>query len=139
VTPLNVFVSFKRNYERISRALKATNSVNSNSVVTNHSATSLDIISESVDYIFVDPPFGSNLMYSELNFLWEPWLRIVTNNAKEAVINKSQQKGLFEYQQLMEDSFRALQIALKPGRWMTVEFHNSQNSGGWSSFSPNKH
>ncbi len=26
---------------------------------------------ESVDYVFVDPPFGSNLMYSELNFIWE--------------------------------------------------------------------
>jgi 16S rRNA G966 N2-methylase RsmD len=33
----------------------------------------------SVDYIFTDPPFGGNLMYSELNFIWESWLRIRTN------------------------------------------------------------
>ena len=29
----------------------------------------------SVDYIFTDPPFGANIMYSELNFLPESWLR----------------------------------------------------------------
>jgi hypothetical protein len=27
--------------------------------------------SDSIDYIFTDPPFGANIMYSELNFLWE--------------------------------------------------------------------
>ena len=27
----------------------------------------------SVDYLFIDPPFGSNIMYSELSFLWEAW------------------------------------------------------------------
>jgi len=81
-----------------------------------------------VDYIFVDPPFGGNLMYSELNFLWEAWLRVFTNNGPEAVVNKVQHKGLPEYQALMEACFREFYRVLKPGRWMTVEFHNSQNS-----------
>ncbi|HID64730.1 MAG TPA: site-specific DNA-methyltransferase, partial [Anaerolineae bacterium] len=42
---------------------------------------------DSLDYLFVDPPFGGNLMYSELNFLWEAWLRVFTNNGPEAVVN----------------------------------------------------
>jgi predicted RNA-binding Zn-ribbon protein involved in translation (DUF1610 family) len=44
---------------------------------------------ETVDYIFTDPPFGSNLMYSELNFIWESWLKVWTNNESEAIENKA--------------------------------------------------
>jgi hypothetical protein len=82
----------------------------------------------SADYIFVDPPFGGNLMYSELNVLWEAWLRVFTNNEPEAIINNVQRKGLLEYQHLMEQCFREFYRLLRPGRWMTIEFHNSQNS-----------
>lgn len=66
-------------------------------------------------------------MYSELNFIWEAWLSIVTNTDSEAIINRHQQKSLNEYQALMEHSFRMCFHILKPGRWITVEFHNSQN------------
>jgi DNA modification methylase len=83
---------------------------------------------ESVDYCFIDPPFGGNLMYSELNFLWEAWLKVFTNNKTEAIENKVQGKGLIEYQQLMTRCFEEYYRVLKPGRWMTVEFHNSRNS-----------
>jgi hypothetical protein len=67
-------------------------------------------------------------MYSELNFLWEAWLRVFTNNQPEAVINAVQHKGLYEYQALMQACFDEFFRVLKPGRWMTVEFHNSQNA-----------
>ncbi len=87
-----------------------------------------NIPSNSVDYIFTDPPFGSNLMYSELNFIWEAWLRVITNNKSEAVINNTQRKGLDEYHDLMARCFGEMQRALKPGRWITVEFHNSQKN-----------
>ena len=92
------------------------------------STTRTDVCSSSVDYIFTDPPFGGNLMYSELNFLWEVWLRALTNNNPEAVQNGPQGKGLLEYQSLMTQCFREYYRILKPGRWMTVEFHNSKNS-----------
>ncbi|HHV76537.1 MAG TPA: DNA methylase, partial [Syntrophothermus lipocalidus] len=82
----------------------------------------------SMDYIFTDPPFGGNLMYSELNFFWEAWLRVFTNNKPEAIENKVQGKGLQEYQHLMTECFKECYRVLKPGRWMTVEFHNSKNS-----------
>lgn len=96
--------------------------------VSCQSASQLHISQNSIDYIFVDPPFGANLMYSELNFLWEAWLGVFTNNEPEAVVNKTQRKGLPEYQALMEACFREFYRVLKPGRWMTVEFHNSQNA-----------
>jgi len=82
----------------------------------------------SVDYIFTDPPFGGNLMYSELNYLWESWLRVFTNNEPEAIVNNVRRKALLDYQDLMVQCFRESYRILKPGRWMTVEFHNSQNA-----------
>ncbi len=96
-------------------------------VSTQSTTNTNNIPSNSIDYIFTDPPFGGNLMYSELNFLWEAWLRVFTNNRSEAVVNKVQRKALPDYQALMERCFAENYRILKPGRWMTVEFHNSQN------------
>jgi DNA modification methylase/predicted RNA-binding Zn-ribbon protein involved in translation (DUF1610 family) len=95
-------------------------------IVTTQSSTNLENIpSDCVDYVFTDPPFGSNLMYSELNFIWESWLGFLTNVRDEAIINKSQGKGIFEYKDLMTKSFKEIYRVLKPGRWMTMVFHNS--------------
>ncbi len=91
------------------------------------SANHSNLPGASVDYVFTDPPFGGNLMYSELNFLWECWLRLKTDNRPEAIENKVQKKGLLDYQRLMTECFVEYHRVLKPGRWMTVEFHNSQN------------
>ncbi len=33
-------------------------------------------------------------MYSELNYLWEAWLKVFTNNNPEAIMNNSQHKKL---------------------------------------------
>ena len=92
------------------------------------SVTNTGIPENSVDYIFTDPPFGNNLNYSELNFLWEVWYKVRTNNQPEAIVNAVQKKGIAEYQDLMEQSFIEYYRVLKPGHWMTVEFHNSQNA-----------
>jgi hypothetical protein len=86
------------------------------------------IQAESFDYIFIDPPFGANLNYSELNFLWEQWIKIWTNNKPEAIENSVQNKGLNEYRHLMTACFREAYRVLKPGRWMTVEFSNTKAS-----------
>ena len=113
--------------------LKAIDSIvgtkDNKTIVSNQSTTDLrNIPINSIDYIFTDPPFGDNLNYSELNFLWESWLNIQTNNKQEAVINDVQGKSLLSYQQLMFECFSQYYRVLKPNRWMTVEFHNSKNS-----------
>lgn len=97
-------------------------------LVSTSSATSINLPNNSIDYIFLDPPFGANLNYSELNFLWECWLRVFTNTQKEAIENKRQGKSLDDYRQLMAMCFKEAFRILKPGRWMTVEFSNTQAS-----------
>jgi hypothetical protein len=64
-------------------------------------------------------------MYSELNFLSESWLKVRTNNLKEAIENKAQGKSLLDYQELMTECFKEYQRVLKSGKWMTVEFSNT--------------
>lgn len=102
---------------------------NDNYMVSTGSSTDLKmILDNSIDYIFVDPPFGDNLMYSELSFIWEAWLKVLTNNKTEAIINKMQNKSVLEYQELFKQCFTEYYRCLKPNRWITVEFHNSKNS-----------
>jgi len=97
------------------------------------SATSLPIESTSIDYIFTDPPFGSNIFYSDLNIIWEAWMGQLTDPAQEAVWNKSRKpedggKTLADYTELMRQAFCEMHRVLKPGRWCTVEFNNSDGS-----------
>lgn len=100
-----------------------------NSVVSIASATSLNTIAaNSCDYMFIDPPFGANLMYSELSSIWEAWIKLFTNTKEEAIVNETQQKGLFEYQSLIHKSLTEFYRILKPGKWLTMEFSNTSAS-----------
>jgi DNA modification methylase len=98
-------------------------------LTSTESTTSLTSLPDcSLDYVFIDPPFGANLMYSELNFLWEGWLGIKTSAKNEAIENKTQKKSGVEYKRLMAECFQQIYRCLKPGRWVTVEFSNTQAS-----------
>ena len=96
------------------------------------SANDVPIKDNSIDYIFTDPPFGSNIMYSELNFLPESWFRVLTNKGSEAIVNNSQNKDFIFYLEMMTACYKEFYRVLKPGRWMTVEFSNT-NAGIWNS------
>ena len=59
------------------------------------SAAFLDEVhQDSVDYIFTDPPFGSNIFYADCSILWEAWLQNFTDMKYEAVsgINPANEK-----------------------------------------------
>lgn len=96
------------------------------------SATTSQLKDNCVDYIFTDPPFGSNIMYSELNFLWESWLGIRTDNQEEAIVNDTQNKTITSYQEIMLRCFKEYYRILKPGHWITVEFSNT-SAAVWNS------
>jgi DNA methylase len=97
-------------------------------MVTTGSLASMDMPADCVDYVFIDPPFGDNLPYAELNFLWEAWLRVFTNAGQDAVVSATQKKDLSAYSQMMMECLKEVYRVLKPGRWVTVEFHNSKNA-----------
>lgn len=100
----------------------------SNAIQTGDALHIPNLRSSSIDYIFTDPPFGANIMYSELNFISESWLRLRTNIIDEAIQNKTQNKSVFDYGSLMQSAFSEFYRLLKPGKWMTVEFSNTSAS-----------
>jgi len=94
-------------------------------------AARLPLPDSSIDYIFTDPPFGENLPYAELNYLVEAWHGVITQAKLDAIVdrakeNRAAQKSVDDYRRLMADCFKEYFRVLKPGRWMTVVFSNTQ-------------
>jgi DNA modification methylase len=116
---------------KLSRLIKAfENDVAADgaAMLTTGTTSRLGLPDNCIDYIFTDPPFGDNLAYAELNFVVEAFHKCFTNMKPEAIVSSHQKKGLPEYLNLMRLCFAEYRRILKPGRWMTVVFHNSRNS-----------
>jgi hypothetical protein len=98
-----------------------------------HTGSSLELIEEmpksAIDYIFTDPPYDSSIQYGELAYLWVAWLKkdegyLDYLNSSEVIHNEKQHKDFGVYHGLLSRSFRDMFEALKPGRYLTVTFHN---------------
>ena len=129
ISEANVFVAFKN---KLKRLISAFNLIKYHNLTYTSSATQISVGDNSIDYIFTDPPFGANIMYSELNFLQESWLKVKTNNNQEAVENRSHNKSILDYKQIMTKCFFEYYRILKPTKWMTVEFSNT-SAAVWNS------
>ena len=104
-----------------------------NVAVTTGTAAGIPTPDNSIDYVFTDPPFGENLPYAELNFLVEAWHGVMTDAQLDAIVDRSKenraaQKSVNDYRRLMAACFAEYYRVLKPGRWMTVVFSNTQAS-----------
>lgn len=121
--PLKAFEGKLRDFVKVYRSLKR------NQFVSTGSSANLSMLPDScVDYVFIDPPFGDNLNYAQLNALWEGWLRLRTNAACEAIVDRFSKRDIHFYQEELRKCLSEFYRVLKPGRWMTVEFHNSKNA-----------
>ena len=82
----------------------------------------------SVDYVFTDPPFGSNIFYSDMNLFHEAWLGTTTDHTREAVMHTTGRKkngAADRYERLLRNAFAEAFRVLKPGRYLSVVFGNS--------------
>ncbi len=110
------------------RLLDYTRQFKPRNIISTSSAICLPVADKSIDYIFIDPPFGGFQLYSDLNYLWEAWMGLRTRRTSDIIVDDVQGKGLTEYRMLITESFRECNRVLKPGRWMTLKFHNSSNA-----------
>ena len=107
-----------------------------NVLITTQSTTDIQLPDNSVDYIFIDPPFGDNLIYSELNHLTDSWLKVIAVILmivlflieSQVGVVEDKLRGISTGQGSGRTRYKRMFKALKPNRWITVEFHNSQNA-----------
>ena len=129
IAEISVRYRFESKFAQLVKSFSYMESTGGHTCVAAGSLTNLSGLPDNaIDYIFTDPPFGENIYYADLNFLVESWHRVLTNAAPEAIVDRFKGKGLPEYQRLMQRCFAEYNRVLKPGRWMTVVFHNSRNA-----------
>jgi 16S rRNA G966 N2-methylase RsmD len=83
---------------------------------------------ESADFVFTDPPFGSNLFYADMSLFHEAWLDTVTDDTEEAVIHTNGKKAIEaaqRYEALLRAACTEAYRILKPGRFLSLVFGNS--------------
>lgn len=87
------------------------------------------LMPESVDYVFTDPPFGSNLFYADMSLFHEAWLGATTDDREEAVIHTNGQRATTgadeRYESLLRAACNEAFRVLKPGKCLSLVFGNS--------------
>ncbi len=128
---LDLLETFETKYKKMVAAKREMSvSVNSSTIknaqVLKGDATNLSSIeSESVDYIYTDPPYGSKIAYLDLSTMWNGWLDFeITEDdyQKEAIEGGSRNKSFDEYGELLTKSIHELYRVLKYNRWMSFVF-----------------
>jgi 16S rRNA G966 N2-methylase RsmD len=133
----NVFELFARKVRAASRsdaelsarrAAIGTSGKTTQKYVLSSAAKLKHIASGSVDFVFTDPPFGSNLFYADMSLFHEAWLEQLTDDSDEAVIHTNGRKaaGANErYEGLLRAACSEAYRILKPGKCMSIVFGNS--------------
>jgi DNA modification methylase len=124
---VNIFDLFREKLKDIAVACQSKIG-KADTIISTSSATGMNIPNDSIDYIFTDPPFGHNIQYSELNVSLEALLGVLTNSPNDLVVNEAVEKGNDFYRKRIRQAFSEYYRVLKPGRWITVEFSNTQAS-----------
>ncbi len=143
---LNVFKYFANRFSKMRRAKEDTNAVIGDKYhpvryrIYTLSSTNLTaeespephqavLAPDSVDYVFTDPPYGGEgIQYLELSALWNMWLENGhLSFADEVAFNPYRNLDAAYYAEMLARTFRQVYLALKPGKWMTVTFHNKDS------------
>ena len=128
IAEISPWCRLDRKAEQIPKTFSLLPSVANHAAIGTSDARAIGIPDESVDYIFTDPPFGANIPYSDLNYVVESWHRVRTRSAGETIIDRAKNKSTSAYQHGMQQCFAEYHRVLKPGRWLTLVFHNSKSA-----------
>lgn len=130
---VNVFSSFSSKFSVSLKGWMEVNIQYTRFIISSQSATNLEeITSNSIDYIFTDPPYAGKVQYGELNFIWESWLGLDNSwHDEEIIVNPIRGKDEKDWENLMKKAISECFRVLKPGRWVTLCYHDTAE-GTWS-------
>lgn len=98
------------------------------------SSEKLDLPDGSVDYVFTDPPFGSQLFYSDMALFQEAWIGEFTDPSREAVVDRTplteNVRTQEHYSDIVIASLRECHRVLKDDGRLSLVFSNS-NGAMW--------
>ncbi len=96
------------------------------------SATNLSVIGdETVDFVFLDPPYSDKIQFSELNFVWESWLGLVEDwGDQEIVLNRARGRTLVEWEDQISLVAAEVFRVLRPGGRAALTYDDPRQ-GTW--------
>jgi len=103
-------------------------------MILNQSSARLPLPDKSITAVITDPPYGSNVQYSELSSFWNVWLRSYRGldhfifNDDEAVINRKKSfegfKDIHHYEDVLFRVFSECNRVLKDDGYLVFTFNN---------------
>lgn len=121
---LNPLFALREKLQAVSSSLAELSEWGSQAfVVSNQSSSLLDAPSNSVDYVFTDPPYADTMPFGDLNFIWDGWL------FPENLCRTGEAIGDSWYP-VMLSVFKEVHRVLKPGACCSVCYHDT-SEGTW--------
>ena len=124
-TEKNIFKTFS---DRFKKTLKGKADLYldiKNAQIYNQSSEKLEFIkSNSVDYVFTDPPYGQSIAYLGLSMFWNSWLQKKINYDEEIIFDPYREKRYEDYEKRMTKVFCEIYRVLKPNKFCSFTFHN---------------
>jgi len=128
---VNVWRFFEEAVGDFIRGYEALSIASTNLMISTEDARSLDMPSNSVDFIFTDPPYSWKVQFGESNFIWEAWLGLDTSWLdKEIIVNEVRDKDEHDWERGMRLAMEECYRVLKPGRWVSLCYHDT-SEGTW--------
>ena len=127
---------FKRKYKQIMKAKEFLQiqtdkeTVETNIRIIKSDAKKLNINDNSIDYAFIDPPYGGVVPYAELNLFYSAWLKEKEDLENEIIIPMDYDKKIEfvkKWGKQLEFAFREVYRVLKPGAYFTIVFQSKFN------------
>ncbi|MCB0753059.1 MAG: site-specific DNA-methyltransferase, partial [Ignavibacteriae bacterium] len=93
-------------------------------------AKSLNIKSDSIDYVFTDPPYGDAVPYFEQSVIWNSWLKFIPDYENEIVISdsKEREKDINNFEKEINQAFSEIRRVLKPNKYFSLTYHSLSGS-----------
>jgi len=132
-TEKNVLFSFDFRFNKILLGKKEVyGRVNpKNAFLYNKNSEKLDFIkSNSIDYIFTDPPYGDSIAYFALSMFWNSWLGEKVNYTEEIIYDPYRNKKYEDYGNRLKNVYQELYRVLKNKKYLSFTFHN-RNLNTW--------